>query len=45
MNITLLTPKFTNYTVQRRENSHNSTPVMHSKLSPLSADTVSFTGG
>ena len=45
MNITLLTPKYTNYTVQRRENSHNSTPVMHSKLSPLSADTVSFTGG
>ena len=44
MNITLLTPKFTNYTIQRRENSHNSTPVMHSKLSPLSADTVSFTG-
>lgn len=44
MNITLLTPKFTNYTAQRRENSHNSTPVMHSKLSPLSADTVSFTG-
>ncbi|MBO5385497.1 hypothetical protein J6A64_04200 [bacterium] len=45
MNITLLTPKFTNYTVQKRENLHNSTPVMHSKLSPLSADTVSFTGG
>ncbi len=44
MNITLLTPKFTNYTAQRRENSHNSTPVMHSKLSPLSADTISFTG-
>ena len=44
MNITLLTPKFTNYTAQRRENSHNSTPVMHSKLSPLSVDTVSFTG-
>lgn len=44
MNITLLTPKFTNFTAQRRENSHNSTPVMHSKLSPLSADTISFTG-
>ena len=44
MNITLLTPKFTNYTAQRCENSHNSTPVMHSKLSPLSADTISFTG-
>ena len=44
MNITLLTPKFTNFTAQRRENSHNSTPVMHSKLSPLSVDTISFTG-
>ena len=46
MNITLLTPKFNNFNLtHRRENSHNSTPVMHSKLSPLSADTVSFTGG
>ena len=45
MNITLLTPKFfNNNAVQKRENSHNSTPVMHSKLSPLSADTISFTG-
>ena len=44
MNISLLTPKFINNTVQRRETSHNSNPVMHSKLSPLSADTVSFTG-
>lgn len=45
MNINFLTPKISNInTVPKVENSHNSTPVMQSKLSPLTADTVSFTG-
>ena len=45
MFINFLTPKISNInTVPKVENSHNSKPVMQSKLSPLTADTVSFTG-
>lgn len=43
MNIQLLTPKFVQKT-QNSQNSHYSNPVMPSKLSPLKADTVSFSG-
>ena len=45
MNINLLTPKFANNTIQRRENSYNSNPAKYSNLAPLQSDTVSFTGG
>lgn len=51
MNIQLLTPKFLtgapqkNQNAQNAQNSHYSNPVMPSKLSPLKADTVSFSGG
>lgn len=43
MNIQLLTPKF-NQNVQNVQNTHYSNPVMPSKLTPLKADTVSFSG-
>ncbi len=44
MNVNFLIPKFSN-SVQNAQNSHYSNPVMPSKLSPLKADTVSFSGG
>lgn len=43
MNVNFLIPKFSS-SVQNAQNSHYSNPVMPSKLSPLKADTVSFTG-
>lgn len=47
MNIQLLTPKlFTkSQNTQNVQNSHYSRPVIPSKLSPLKADAVSFSGG
>ncbi|MBQ8459503.1 hypothetical protein IJ541_05305 [bacterium] len=44
MNINLLSPSFLPKSLQKRENSHYSNPVMPSNLSGLKADTVSFTG-
>ncbi|MDE6138005.1 MAG: hypothetical protein K2F57_00880 [Candidatus Gastranaerophilales bacterium] len=44
MNVNLLSPNFSNR-VQNSTKSHYSNPVMPSKLAPLKADTVSFSGG
>ena len=43
MNVNFLSPKFSTG-VQNTQNSHYSNPVMPSKLSPLKADTISFSG-
>ena len=45
MNISLLTPKIlNNNSVKDCEKSYNTAPVKYANLSPLNADTVSFTG-
>lgn len=43
MNVNFLSSKFSTG-VQNTQNSHYSSPVMPSKLSPLKADTISFSG-